>query len=200
MQPRRSSLALIALCVLAFDASLAFAQRNTEAAYPVRPIRFIVPQTPGGTNDTMARFIGQHLADRLGKPVVIENRSGADGTIGAEIAARATADGHTLFMASSAFAMNPAVRNLPYDPNTAFTWIAFLGSGGNLLVTHPSFPAKTLKEVIAVGKSKPKYINLASTGATSTSSPRCFGRWRVWTSWWCSIRVDFQRWSISSAV
>lgn len=141
------------------------AQRTIGApAYPTKPIRLIVPQATGGSNDTMARFMAHHLSERLGKQVVVDNRAGADGIIGTEIAARSSPDGHTWLMASGAYAMNPAVRKVPYDPATAFAWIAMLGTGPSVLTTHPSFPVSSVKDIIALGKAKPGYINMASAG------------------------------------
>lgn len=135
-----------------------------DANYPTRPLRFIVPQAAGGSNDTMARYVGQQLAERLGRPVVVENRAGGDGLIGTEIAARTTPDGHALFMASAGYAMNPAVRKVPFDPKSAFTWIAMLGNGPTVLVTHPSLPVSSVKDIVALGKAKPNFLNLASAG------------------------------------
>lgn len=141
------------------------AQRTvTEPNFPTKPIRFIVPQATGGSNDTLARMMGHHLSERLGKQVVIDNRPGADGIIGTEIAARAAADGHTWLMASGAYAMNAAVRKMPYDPATAFAWFALLGNGPSVLVTHPSLPVASVKDIIALGKAKPGYLTLASAG------------------------------------
>lgn len=141
------------------------AQRTaTDTGYPTRPIRFIVPQAPGGSNDTLARLMGHHLSERLGKQVVVDNRPGADGIIGTEIAARAAPDGHTWLMVSGAYAMNAAVRKMPYDPATAFAWFAKLGSGPSVLVTHPSIPVTSVKDIIALGKAKPGYFTMASAG------------------------------------
>ena len=153
-----------AVLALAAASGIAAAQRAPEATYPTRPIRFIVPQAAGGSNDTMARFFGQHLSERLGKPVVVENRVGADGIIGTEIASRATPDGHAIFMASAGYAMNPAVRKVSFDPASAFAWVAMLGNGPTALVTTPSLPVSTVKDIIALGKAKPNYLNLASAG------------------------------------
>ena len=150
------------LSTLTVDA--AAAQRAGDAIYPSRPIRFIVPQAAGGSNDTLARYIGQHLSERLGRPAIVENRVGADGIIGTDIASRATPDGHALFMASSGYTMNPAVRKMTFDPVNAFVWVAMLGNGSTALVTTPQFPASTVKEIIALGKAKPNYINMASAG------------------------------------
>src|SRR5512139_2301936 len=139
----------LVLGMLLITSTCVLAQRASEAAYPSRPIRFIVPQAAGGSNDTLARYLGQHLSERLGKPVVVENRVGADGIIGTEIASRATPDGHALFMASSGYTMNPAVRKVSFDPVNAFAWVAMLGHGTTALVTTPQFPATSVKEIIA---------------------------------------------------
>lgn len=152
------------VCLLVLLPETTLAQRGGDTTYPTRPIRFIVPQAAGGSNDTMARYFGQQLTDRLGKPVVVENRVGGDGLIGTEIAARTTPDGHALYMASAGYAMNPAVRRTPFDPKSAFTWIAMLGNGPTVLVTHPSFPAGSVKEIIALGKARPNWLNMASAG------------------------------------
>jgi tripartite-type tricarboxylate transporter receptor subunit TctC len=132
--------------------------------YPTKPIRFIVPQATGGSNDTLARLMGHHLSERLGKQVVVDNRPGADGIIGTEMAARASPDGHTWLMVSGAYAMNAAVRKMPYDPATAFAWFALLGNGPSVLVTHPSIPVASVKDIIALGKAKPGYFTMASAG------------------------------------
>jgi tripartite-type tricarboxylate transporter receptor subunit TctC len=135
-----------------------------QAGYPARPIRFIVPQATGGSNDTLSRLMAHHLSERLGKQVVVDNRAGADGIIGTEIAARAAPDGHTWLMASGAYAMNAAVRKTPFDPATAFTWISKLGAGPSVLAVNPSLPVNSLKELLALGKTRPGYLNMASAG------------------------------------
>ncbi len=140
------------------------AQRPAGAVYPSKAIRFIVPQAAGGSNDIMARYVAHYLADRLGKPVVIDNRPGADGIIGTDIAARSAPDGHTLLLASAAYAMNPSVRKTPYDPRKAFDWVAMLGNGPTVLTIGPSFQVNSVKDIMALGKAKPGYINLASAG------------------------------------
>ncbi len=155
----KTTLASFLLLYCTFTTGLAAAQ-----SYPTKPIRFIVPQATGGSNDTMARFMGHHLSERLGKQVVVDNRAGADGIIGTEIAARSAPDGHTWLIASGAYAMNPAVRKVPYDPATAFAWIAMLGNGPSILVDNPSFPVNSVKDIIALGKAKPGYITMASAG------------------------------------
>jgi len=151
---------------LAFATCAQAAQKPAaDAGYPARPVRVIVPQAPGGSNDIMARYIGGHLSERLGRQIVVDNRPGAEGMIGTEIVARATPDGYTLLMASRAFTMNPAVvRKLPYDPIKHFDWVAMLGNGPTVITVGPSVPVKSLQELVALGKSKPNYITMASAG------------------------------------
>jgi tripartite-type tricarboxylate transporter receptor subunit TctC len=133
--------------------------------YPNRPIRLIVPQAPGGSNDIMARFIGGQLAERWGRQVVVDNRPGAEGMIGTETVAKAAPDGYTMLMVSTAFTMNPAViKKLPYDPIKDFDWPAFLGRGPTVVTVGPSLPVSSIKELVAMGKSKPNFITMASAG------------------------------------
>ena len=136
-------------------------------AYPARPIRLIVPFPPGGSNDIVGRVIGQQLGDRLGKPVVIDNRGGAGGLIGTETAIHAQPDGYTLLIISVAYSYNPAIYKLPYDPVKGIAPVAQLGTGPNALVVHPSVPAKSVKELIALAKAKPGQLNYATAGIGS---------------------------------
>jgi len=165
----KSNLAMTAVSVLAFTTCAQAAQRpapdGAGLSYPTKPIRVIVPQAPGGSNDIMARYIGGHLTERLGRQVVVDNRPGAEGMIGTEIVARATPDGYTLLMASRAFTMNPAVvRKLPYDPIKDFDWVAMLGKGPVVITVGPSLPVNSLPDLVALGKAKPNYITMASAG------------------------------------
>jgi tripartite-type tricarboxylate transporter receptor subunit TctC len=165
----KSNLAMTVVSVLAFTTCAQAAQRSASDGaglnYPTKPIRVIVPQAPGGSNDIMARFIGGHLSERLGRQVVVDNRPGAEGMIGTEIVARATPDGYTLLMASRAFTMNPAVvRKLPYDPIKDFDWVAMLGRGPVVITVGPSLPVNSLQDLLTLGKSKPNYITMASAG------------------------------------
>ena len=149
-----------AALMLAFSCGMAAAQN-----YPTKPIRLIVPQAPGGSNDIMARFIGGQLGERLNKQVVVDNRPGAEGIIGSELVARAAPDGYTLLMASTAFTMNPAMmKKLPYDPIKDFEFATVLGRGPVMIVTGPSLAVNSLKELIALGKSKPNFLTIASAG------------------------------------
>jgi tripartite-type tricarboxylate transporter receptor subunit TctC len=136
--------------------------------YPAKTVRMIIPFPPGGSNDIVGRMIAQQLTERLGKQFIVDNRGGAGGTIGTELAAKSPPDGHTLLIISVAYAFNTAMYNkLPYDPVKSFIPVAMLGTGPNALAVHPSLPAKTVKEFIAFAKSKPGELNYASAGIGS---------------------------------
>ncbi len=141
------------------------------AKYPSKAIRFIVPFPPGGGNDTLARLIGQQMAAAMGQQVVIDNRPGAAGAIGAQIAASAPADGYTIFLAGVAsHGLNPNLRKkLPYDAVKDFDAVSLIASAPLLVVVHPSLPVKSLQELITLAKSKPGAINYASNGAGGSS-------------------------------
>jgi tripartite-type tricarboxylate transporter receptor subunit TctC len=141
------------------------------AAYPERPIRLIVAFEPGGSTDIIARLVGVRLAERLGQQVVVDNRGGAGGTIGTEIAARAPADGYTLTMGTtSTHVIAPvALPNVRYDPLKDFTPITLVASTPYLLVLNPGVKANNLKEFIALMKAQPGKLNYASAGAGSTT-------------------------------
>jgi tripartite-type tricarboxylate transporter receptor subunit TctC len=133
-------------------------------AYPAKPIRLIVPFSPGGTNDILARMIAQHLTDTLGKPVIVDNRTGAEGVIGTELAVKAAPDGYTLLLVSSAYGMNPAVRRLPYDTPKALDFIAKIGESFLILSVHPSMPVSSVKDLLAVAAKRPGEITISSSG------------------------------------
>ncbi len=135
-----------------------------DTGYPAKPIRLIVPFSPGGTNDVLGRMIATHLTEVLGKTVIVDNRAGAEGIIGTEIAVKATPDGYTLIVVSAAYVMNPAVRKLPYDPLKALEFIAKLGASATVLCVGPSLSVSSVKDMLAVAKSKPGQITLGSTG------------------------------------
>ena len=154
-----------ALLLMMAAANVGFAAQQPDAAnYPTKPIRLIVPQAPGGSNDIWARYFGSQLAERLGKQVVVDNRAGADGIIGTELVSKANPDGYTLLMTSTAFVMNPAVFKLPYDPIKDFDWAVMLGTGPVVITVNAALPPKSLQELIALGKSKPNYLTIASAG------------------------------------
>jgi tripartite-type tricarboxylate transporter receptor subunit TctC len=134
--------------------------------YPVKPIRLIVPFAPGGPADVMARIVTQRMSMTLGQGFVFENRPGAGGTIGARIAAQAEPDGYTLMAGNtSTLVIGPAVyKNADYDPLKNFAPIATFGTTSNLLVVHPSVPAKTVMELVALAKAKPGQLTYATPG------------------------------------
>ena len=135
-------------------------------SYPVKPIRLIIPFTPGGPTDFVGRAVGQKLTEAWGQQVIVENRPGAGTLVGLEIAARSLADGYTLLLGTSAgFSVNPALGSkLPYDPERDFTPISLLVINPQILVVHPSLPVRSVKELVALAKSKPGQINYASPG------------------------------------
>jgi tripartite-type tricarboxylate transporter receptor subunit TctC len=138
--------------------------------YPMRPIRLVVPFTPGGANDLVARSIGQKLSDALDQRVVVDNRSGAGGTIGTDIVAKALPDGHTLLMASMGMAVNGWLYlKLPYDTLKDFAPVTMLAEQPNIVVVHPSLPVKSVGELLALARSKPGQIRYASGGIGSTT-------------------------------
>jgi tripartite-type tricarboxylate transporter receptor subunit TctC len=154
-------IAIAAALSLATVSSVAHSQ-----AYPTKPIRFIVPFAPGGSTDLLARFLAQQLAAPLGQTVVVDNRAGAGGVVGAETAARAPADGYTIVLGSAGpLTINPNIRDkTPYDTLRDFTPITMATVSPFTLVVHPSSPAKTVKELIALAKAKPGELNFGSAG------------------------------------
>ena len=138
-------------------------------AYPVKPIRLLVGFAPGGANDLVARAVAARLSPRLGQQVVVENRAGAGGNIATELAARAAPDGYTLLLASVAsFAMSPAlIGKVPFDPINDFAPVTQAVVVTGILSVHPSMPAKSLKQFVAMAKKQPGKINYASPGAGS---------------------------------
>src|SRR5687767_14629954 len=139
-------------------------------AYPVKPVRIVVAFAPRGIADTAARSFSQKLAEVLGQPVVIENRAGAGGVLGAEVVARAAPDGYTLLVTSISHTINPSVRkSLPFDAVHDFAAITLIADAPNFLVVHPSLPARSVKELVALARARPGQLTYASSGAgTST--------------------------------
>ncbi|HEY5962441.1 MAG TPA: tripartite tricarboxylate transporter substrate binding protein [Xanthobacteraceae bacterium] len=132
--------------------------------YPNRPVRIIVPFAPGGINDIAARVIATHLSQKLGKQFIAENKPGAGGVVGTEIAANSPPDGYTLTVVSIANALQPALYKLPYNPHKAFDAVAMFVTSPNTLAVNPDVPAKTLMEFVAYVKSKPGDVHYASGG------------------------------------
>jgi tripartite-type tricarboxylate transporter receptor subunit TctC len=160
----RNNRVVVALALLAASLGGALAQK-TEPGFPNRPLRYIVAFPPGGAADIVARILVDALSERLGQQVVIDNRGGAAGTIGAQIAAHATPDGYTIFGCNIAsLAVGPALyRKLGYDPGS-FEPIGLIGSNPNMLAVHPSVPATTFAQFIAHAKSHPGKLNYGSAG------------------------------------
>jgi len=154
---------VFAVVFFALFSGLVFSQN-----YPARAIRLIVPFPPGGSNDIVGRMVGQQLGERLAQSVVIDNRGGAGGTIGTDMAAKATPDGYTLLLISVAHAFNPAMyKKLPYDPEKAFAPIGMVAAGPVALTVHPLVPAQSVKELIALVKANPGKMNYATAGIGS---------------------------------
>jgi tripartite-type tricarboxylate transporter receptor subunit TctC len=139
--------------------------------WPDRPIRLVVPFPPGGSTDVVGRMIGEQLRQRLGQPIVVENKAGAGGTIGSDSVAKSVPDGNTLVIGtSSTHAIAPAVfASLPYDPNVDFQPVTLIGSATVMLVTHPSVPANSVAELVALAKAKPEALSFASSGSGGVS-------------------------------
>lgn len=143
---------------------LCFAVSALAQSYPVRPVRMVVGFAPGGGTDIMARLVSQKLSERWGQPVVVDNRAGASGNIGAEQVARAAPDGYTLLTAFSSHASNPALSRLSFDINKDFTSITQIASGPAVVIANPAVPGKTLAGMIAHARAHPGSIKYGSSG------------------------------------
>lgn len=156
----RRGIAICAMLSLALASTLAHAQD-----YPTRPIKLVVPFAAGGAVDVLARLIGAKLADRFGQPVVIENRAGAGGNIGADAVAKSPPDGYTLLQNTNGQAITPALyRSLPFNPATDFAPVTQLVASNLILVASPKLPVKSLRDFIALAKAKPGGMNYGSSG------------------------------------
>jgi len=143
---------------------LAAAVTGQAQPYPTKPIRLIVPLAPGGSMDIIARGVAQKLTDRLGQTVVVDNRPGAGGSIGAELTARAVPDGYTLMMASASYVTHALMYRAPYHPVRDFAPITQVSAQPYVLVVHPAVPAATAGELITYARSNPGHLNYASSG------------------------------------
>ena len=152
--------------VMAFAASLSGAQDS----YPAKPIRFIVPYPPGGSSDVLARVIAQKLTEAVGRNVIVENRPGATGNIGHELAAKSAPDGYTLLLTTkSQLVNNPYLfKRLPFDPLNDFSLLTLIANAGHVLVVHPAVPARSVKELVALARARPGKLSYGSAGAGST--------------------------------
>lgn len=154
--------------LLSFSLVISLSTAGMAAApYPNKPVRFIVPFPPGGSNDIVGRLIAAKLSERLGQQVVVENHGGAGGSLGSEIAAKSAPDGYTLLIVSAAFAINTSLYKLPYDPEKDFVPVSLLGKGPNVLAVHPSVPANSVKELVALAKAKPGELICSAAGVGS---------------------------------
>ena len=164
-----SKLLSCALCAAGLWLGL-FAPAADAQGYPSRPIRLVVPYPPGGPLDIMARAIGQKLAEALGQPVLVDNKPGAGGNIGADLVAKAAPDGYTILMGAVAtHAINPTLYpNIPYDPVRDFTPVALVAVVPNVLVVNPALPVTSVKELIELARARPGYLNFASGSTGST--------------------------------
>ena len=161
----RSNRALVGIAIAALLGTYA---ATAPAQGQSRPIRLVVPLAPGGSNDTLARIVSERLGERLGQPVVVDNRPGANAPIGSAIVARATPDGNTLLMIGMGHATNPSlIRQLPYDTERDFAPVGQVAGGPYLVVIYPGVPAKTAKEFAAWVRSRPGQVSYGSAGAGS---------------------------------
>lgn len=162
MSAARLAFSLMGIIALGTASSVAGAQ-----AYPVKPIRLIVPLAPGGGGDLVSRLLASRLAEHLGQTVIVDNRPGGSTIIGTELVARAQPDGYTLLMATSSHGINPSLYKLPFDPIRDFTGVSFFATSPMMLTVHPSVPGTTLKELIALAQSRPGKLNFGSSGTAS---------------------------------
>lgn len=145
-------------------------QQGIAQSYPVKPIRMIIPAAPGGGVDTIGRALGQKLFESLGQPVVADNRAGAGTMIGSELTAKAPPDGYTFLMVTNSHAINASVqKNLKYDPVKDFSEVSLLAISPYLLIVHPSVPAKSVRELVALARKRPGELLFASAGAASAT-------------------------------
>ena len=157
---KRLAIALATIAAISFGAPLA------AQTYPQKPIKIVVPYPAGGTSDILARAIGVKLTESLGQPVIVDNKPGANGNVGADIVAKSPPDGYTLLLADiGALAISPSVYPaLPFDPTKDFAPVTMVAYSPHILVVHPSIPAASVKDVIALAKSKPGKLNFAISG------------------------------------
>jgi len=158
-----------ALAAAAVAASAGARRAAAQERYPSKPIRLVIPFPPGGGADAVARPLAPLLAETLGQPVVIDNRGGANGNIGAEIVAKAAPDGYTLLLANSSLTISGGLyRTLPFNPLADFAPISLVGATPSLLATNPSVPARTVKEFVELARSRPGKMSYGSSGIGST--------------------------------
>ena len=154
--------------ILALAAAMLAPTAALSQSYPVKPVRILIPWPPGGANDVVGRIVAQRMTEQLGQQVIVENRGGASGTIGSDLVAKGPADGYTVMVHSATHVANPHLyKKLPYDTLRDFTGVTALAVQVGMLVVHPSLPAKTVKDFVALGKARPGQIVYASSGSGS---------------------------------
>jgi tripartite-type tricarboxylate transporter receptor subunit TctC len=165
-------LRIFGVVVVGFASALpafALGAQSAPDGYPVRPIRIIVPSPPGGGNDTMGRIAAQRLNEAWSRPVIVDNRPGAGGAIGFELVARAEPDGYTLLLGSTNLTVLPELTKVDYDPIKSFAPVSLMSTSMNILLVHPGVAAESVKELIALAKSKPGQLNFASSSIATSS-------------------------------
>ena len=151
--------------VAALSILLASTGHSLAQGWPNRPIRMVVPYTPGGYTDLMARLVGQKISEALGQPIVFENKPGANAIIGTDVVAKAAPDGYTFGTVIAAHAVNATLNpKLPYDTLKDFTYVSLMSVAPLIMIAHPSLPANNVKELVALAKAKPGQLNFASSG------------------------------------
>jgi tripartite-type tricarboxylate transporter receptor subunit TctC len=165
LEVRRIEASILGIWLWLFIAAAGAAE--AQHPYPNRPVRMITPNAPGGSSDVLARLLGQKMAEGWGQQVVVDNRPGGNGFIGGEALARAPADGYTLMVISPTHIITPLLIQAPYDPIKGFTPVTSIGSTAFLLALHPSIPANSLQQLIALAKVRPGDLNYASAGSGS---------------------------------
>ena len=152
-------------CIVALIIACATGHAVGQPAYPTKVVRVVVPFPPGGSNDIVARFISRELTESMGQQFIVENRGGASGVIGAEAVSKSTPDGYTLMVHSTSHLSNAfSYKKLPYDTVKSFDPVALLAAQPSVLVVHPALPVKSVKDFIALAKSRPKQLTYASNG------------------------------------
>ena len=155
---------LVHCAAIALGLSFTAAAVHAQQKYPAKPIRLLTAFAPGGGSDILARIIAPQVSESLGQPVVVDNRPGGGGTLGAGIAVRSDPDGYTLIIVSGSYGANAALHDLPYDSVTDITLIILVGTTGLLVSMHPSVPIRTIKQLIAYAKANPGKLNFGSAG------------------------------------
>jgi len=167
---RKPKASLSITCAAAFVAALVSGSAVAQKGYPTKPVRFVSPFSPGGSTDILARLVGQQMNKLWSSPVIVENRPGAGGNIGAEVVAKAPPDGHVLLLSASSVAINPSLYSrMAFDTGKDLAPVGLVGTVPNILVVHPSVPVTTVKQLIALARKTPGALTYASGGSGTGS-------------------------------